>query len=73
VSWFLSFNKDAKIWEITFHKFVDTIANTLLARKALLPAGLPDFSWYKIPKQGKIYQMATKYTNGHKIFPIAVK
>jgi hypothetical protein len=24
--------------------------------------GLPDFSWYKIPKRGKIYQMTTKYT-----------
>jgi hypothetical protein len=25
-------------------------------------AGLPDFSWYNIPKRGKIYQMTTKYT-----------
>jgi hypothetical protein len=25
-------------------------------------AGLPDFSWYKIPKRGEIYQMTTKYT-----------
>jgi hypothetical protein len=24
--------------------------------------GLPDFSWYKIPKWGEIYQMTTKYT-----------
>jgi hypothetical protein len=24
--------------------------------------GLPDFSWSKIPKQGKIYQITTKYT-----------
>jgi hypothetical protein len=24
-------------------------------------SGLPDFSWYKIPKRGKIYQMTTKY------------
>jgi hypothetical protein len=38
---------------------------------------LPDFSWSKIPKGGKIYQITTKYTkrgknipNGHKIFPI---
>jgi hypothetical protein len=37
-------------------------------------AGLPDFSWYKIPKRGKIYQMAIKYfqwpqnrPNSHKI------
>jgi hypothetical protein len=27
-----------------------------------LYAGLPDFSWYKIPKRGKIYQMTTKCT-----------
>jgi hypothetical protein len=24
--------------------------------------GLPDFSWYNIPKQGKIYQSTPKYT-----------
>jgi hypothetical protein len=25
-------------------------------------AGLPDFSWYNIPKREKMYQTATKYT-----------
>jgi hypothetical protein len=37
--------------------------------------GCQIFSWHNIPKQGKIYQMAIKYTkwpqnvpNGHKIF-----
>jgi hypothetical protein len=25
-------------------------------------AGLSDFSWYKIPKRGKIHQITTKYT-----------
>jgi hypothetical protein len=41
---------------------------------------LPDFSWYSIPKQGKIYQIATKYTKyptyisrGRKIYQISVK
>jgi hypothetical protein len=29
----------------------------------LTRAGLPDFSWFKIPKRGEIYQMITKYTN----------
>jgi hypothetical protein len=24
-------------------------------------AGLPDFSWYNIPKRGKIYRITTKY------------
>jgi hypothetical protein len=24
--------------------------------------GLPDFSWYNIPKRGEKYQMTTKYT-----------
>jgi hypothetical protein len=24
--------------------------------------GLPDFSWYKIPKRGKIYRITTNYT-----------
>jgi hypothetical protein len=24
--------------------------------------GLPDLSWYKIPKRGEIHQMTTKYT-----------
>jgi hypothetical protein len=27
-----------------------------------LGSGLPDFSWYKIPKWGEMYQMATKFT-----------
>jgi hypothetical protein len=31
-------------------------------------AGLPDFSWYNIPKQGKIYQITTKLPNGHYIY-----
>jgi hypothetical protein len=35
--------------------------------------GLPDISWYKIPKRGKIYQMTPNIPKGHKIFPIAVK
>jgi hypothetical protein len=26
------------------------------------PSGLPDFSWYNLPKQGKIYQITAKYT-----------
>jgi hypothetical protein len=36
-------------------------------------AGLPDYSWYYIPKRGKIYQIATKITNGHKMYQMAVK
>jgi hypothetical protein len=43
-------------------------------------AGLPDFSWFKIPKLGKIYQITTKYTkspqnipNYHKICQITTK
>jgi hypothetical protein len=46
---------------------------------ASLP-GLPDFSWYDIPTQGKIYEITTKYTklpqnipNGHKIYQTVVK
>jgi hypothetical protein len=34
------------------------------ARKAY--PGLPDFSWHKIPKSGKIYQIATKLPHCHK-------
>jgi hypothetical protein len=30
------------------------------AKKWFLPE-LPDFSWSKIPKRGKIYQITTKY------------
>jgi hypothetical protein len=30
--------------------------------------GLPDFSWHNIPKRGKIYLIATKLPNGHKIY-----
>jgi hypothetical protein len=35
-------------------------------------AGLPDFSIHNIPKRGKLYQIATKLPNGHKMFQIAV-
>jgi hypothetical protein len=43
--------------------------------------GLPDFSWYNIPKQGKIYQITTKLqigpkihiTNGRNIFQMVIK
>jgi hypothetical protein len=45
-----------------------------------LEPGLPDFSWYNIPKGGKIYQMTTKYTkwplhisNGRKIDQMNIK
>jgi protoporphyrinogen oxidase len=43
-------------------------------------AGLPDFSWYNIPKREKIYQITIRYSKmdknipeGHKIYQIAVK
>jgi hypothetical protein len=43
-------------------------------------AGLPDFSWYNIPKRGKIYQITIKYTkwpqnipNCRKVDPMAIK
>jgi hypothetical protein len=42
-------------------------------------AGLPDFSWFKNTKMGKIYQMTTNYTkrpqtipNGHKLYQTAI-
>jgi hypothetical protein len=58
----------------------------LLPRDYILP-GLPDFSWSKHTKMGKLYQMATNYTkrpqiipkfsdnipNGLKIFQMAIK
>jgi hypothetical protein len=34
--------------------------------------GLPDFYRRNIPKQGKIYQVATKSPNGHKMYKMAV-
>jgi hypothetical protein len=33
-----------------------------VTQKHVCVPGLPDFSWYKIPKRGKIYQMTTKYS-----------
>jgi hypothetical protein len=38
---------------------IQTIAAT---ENGTIEAGLPDFSWYKIPKRGKIYQITTNYT-----------
>jgi hypothetical protein len=31
---------------------------------------LPDFSLSSIPKRGKVYQIATKLQNGHKIYQL---
>jgi hypothetical protein len=36
-------------------------------------SGLPDFTWYNIPKRVKIYQITTKLPNGHKIYQMAVE
>jgi hypothetical protein len=34
--------------------------------------GLPDFSIFNIPKHWKIYQIATKLPNAHKIYQMAL-
>jgi hypothetical protein len=39
---------------------------TLVARAA--GPGLPAFSWYKIPKRGKIYQITTNY-----VYQVSIK
>jgi hypothetical protein len=48
--------------------------------KSAYGPGLPDFSWYMIPKLEKMYQMNTKYNkwsknipNVRKIFQMAIK
>jgi hypothetical protein len=48
--------------EWNFDKFM---TEHLLRKNRSFPGfetGLPDFSWSKIPKRGKIYQITTKYT-----------
>jgi hypothetical protein len=35
--------------------------------------GLPDFSWYKIPKRGKYTKLPQNIPNVHKIYQMAVK
>jgi hypothetical protein len=49
-----------------------TLANFRRFALALQP-GLPDFSRHKIPKRGKIYQVATKVKNVHKILEISIQ
>jgi hypothetical protein len=41
--------------------------------QAELTAGLPDISWYNLPKRGKIYQMTTVLPNSQKYTKTAVK
>jgi hypothetical protein len=36
-------------------------------------SGLPDFSWYNIPKWEKYTQKPQNVPNGHKIYNLAVK
>jgi hypothetical protein len=38
-----------------------------------LRSGLPDFSWYNIPKRGKYNKLLLNIPNGHKIYQIALK
>jgi hypothetical protein len=52
----------------------DSLLGSLRFESRSVQPGLPDFSWYKIPKLGEIFQMTTKYTkwpynisNGRKI------
>jgi hypothetical protein len=52
----------------------------MTATKEWLRTGLPDLSWYNIPKRGKLYQMTIKYTkwphntpNDHKMDQMAIK
>jgi hypothetical protein len=40
-----------------------------LAARRCFQSGLPDFSWYSIPKWGEIYHMARKYTKGPENIP----
>jgi hypothetical protein len=39
---------------------------------AAFVAGVARFYWRKIPKRGKIYQINTKLTKGHRIYQMAV-
>jgi hypothetical protein len=41
--------------------------------QTLLDAGLPDFSWYNIPKREKYTKWAQNVTKGHKSYQLAVK
>jgi hypothetical protein len=40
----------------------DSLLGSLRFESRSVQPGLPDFSWYKIPKLGEIFQMTTKYT-----------
>jgi hypothetical protein len=65
-------------WQLILH-YTKTFAKCRTAKYAS-EAGLPDFSWYMIPKLEKMYQMNTKciqwarhIPNVHKIFQMARK
>jgi hypothetical protein len=45
-----------------------TDPSVLTRNKNVFTAGLPDFSWYNIPKRGKIHQMTTYNTKWPKIY-----
>jgi hypothetical protein len=49
-----------KFLVLTIHKYICT-------------SGLADFSWYIIPKWGKIYQLSTKYTKCPYIIPTSCR
>jgi hypothetical protein len=55
-----------KIWQPSLHQQQKNNLGRGKKRMWFRP-GLPDLSFFNIPKHWKIYQIATKYPNGHKI------
>jgi U3 small nucleolar ribonucleoprotein component len=49
---------------------VTALVHSVKNGKAALKSGLPDFSWYKTPKRGKVNEITT---NGLDIYQMAVK
>jgi hypothetical protein len=60
IRFLVSFSAAGKFYRETNRRV--TIWKFATSSLELQISGLPDFSWYSIPKRGKIYQMTTNYT-----------
>jgi hypothetical protein len=60
----------SQCYKSKFSQFTKETCGNLIS---LLETGLPDFSWYNIPKRGKICQITTRFQNAHNICPTVVK
>jgi hypothetical protein len=61
-------------FHVSFRRhFLQSRQQELPLKKGVTSAGLPDFSWYNIPKREKYTKWLQNIPNGYKIYQMAIK